>query len=260
MQESYMIFCLESIADNTIVLSVCKISNSLIQVGYRIAIGLFVLQHQTNRARLHIGNALAFKMTEIKLCKVFFSVNHLIIHAEYSIGIVGCIFTIRRINQHTHVVLSTNNTWRHFVPMVWRESVRNAQTHQQFLGELHIVTSRQTLTVYILQRGITCIHTHYQRAVLAETKLDSQWAYDRFIIKRRNEFANTVFTRNQHYSQRNGYNPHTFDNEPFSLHEAYSGLKLSLPTPQTGHTQSSGISSKAVPGAMPPSGSPSAGS
>ena len=51
-----------------------------------------------------------------------------------------------------------------------------------------------------------------------------------------------------------------FDNEPFSLHEAYSGLKLSLPTPQTGHTQSSGISSKAVPGAMPPSGSPSAGS
>ena len=34
----------------------------------------------------------------------------------------------------------------------------------------------------------------------------------------------------------------------------------SLPTPQSGHTQSSGISSKAVPGAMPPSGSPTAGS
>ena len=34
----------------------------------------------------------------------------------------------------------------------------------------------------------------------------------------------------------------------------------SFPTPQIGHTQSSGISSKAVPGAMPPSGSPSSGS
>ena len=34
----------------------------------------------------------------------------------------------------------------------------------------------------------------------------------------------------------------------------------SLPTPQRGQTQSSGMSSKAVPGSMPPSGSPTAGS
>lgn len=34
----------------------------------------------------------------------------------------------------------------------------------------------------------------------------------------------------------------------------------SLPTPQTGQTQSSGISSNEVPGAMPPSGSPTCGS
>lgn len=34
----------------------------------------------------------------------------------------------------------------------------------------------------------------------------------------------------------------------------------SLPTPQSGQTQSSGMSSKAVPGAMPPSGSPTSGS
>lgn len=32
--------------------------------------------------------------------------------------------------------------------------------------------------------------------------------------------------------------------------------KSSLPTPHTGQTQSSGMSSKAVPAAMPPSGSP----
>ena len=36
--------------------------------------------------------------------------------------------------------------------------------------------------------------------------------------------------------------------------------KCSLPTPHAGQVQSSGMSSKAVPGAMPPSGSPSAGS
>ena len=39
-----------------------------------------------------------------------------------------------------------------------------------------------------------------------------------------------------------------------------ASTKFSLPTPQTGQTQSSGISSKGVPGAMPPSGSPTAGS
>ena len=39
-----------------------------------------------------------------------------------------------------------------------------------------------------------------------------------------------------------------------------TGENSSLPTPQSGHTQSSGMSSKAVPGAMPPSGSPTAGS
>ena len=39
-----------------------------------------------------------------------------------------------------------------------------------------------------------------------------------------------------------------------------AGLKSSLPTPQTGHTQLSGMSSKAVPGAIPLSGSPTAGS
>lgn len=36
--------------------------------------------------------------------------------------------------------------------------------------------------------------------------------------------------------------------------------KSSLPTPQSGHTQSSGMSSKAVLGSMPLSGSPVAGS
>ena len=43
-------------------------------------------------------------------------------------------------------------------------------------------------------------------------------------------------------------------------HFAQAGEKSLLPTPQTGHTQSSGMSSNAVPGAMPPSASPSAGS
>ena len=37
-------------------------------------------------------------------------------------------------------------------------------------------------------------------------------------------------------------------------------LNMSLPTPQTGQTQSSGRFSKAVPGAIPLSGSPTAGS
>lgn len=36
--------------------------------------------------------------------------------------------------------------------------------------------------------------------------------------------------------------------------------KCSLPTPHAGQVQSSGMSSKGVPGAMPDSGSPSAGS
>lgn len=36
--------------------------------------------------------------------------------------------------------------------------------------------------------------------------------------------------------------------------------KSSFPTPQRGHTHSSGMSSKAVPGAIPLSGSPTAGS
>lgn len=40
----------------------------------------------------------------------------------------------------------------------------------------------------------------------------------------------------------------------------YSWLKESLPRPHRGHTQSSGRSSKAVPAAMPLSGSPTAGS
>ena len=39
-----------------------------------------------------------------------------------------------------------------------------------------------------------------------------------------------------------------------------TGEKSSFPTPQTGHTQSAGMSSKAVPGAIPLSGSPAAGS
>ena len=39
-----------------------------------------------------------------------------------------------------------------------------------------------------------------------------------------------------------------------------TGEKSSLPAPQIGHTQSSGRSSNAVPGAIPLSGSPSAGS
>ncbi len=39
-----------------------------------------------------------------------------------------------------------------------------------------------------------------------------------------------------------------------------SAEKSSLPTPQMGQTQSSGMSSNAVPGAMPLSGSPTSGS
>lgn len=39
-----------------------------------------------------------------------------------------------------------------------------------------------------------------------------------------------------------------------------SGLKSPFPTPQMGQTQSSGMSSNAVPAAMPLSGSPVAGS
>ena len=42
--------------------------------------------------------------------------------------------------------------------------------------------------------------------------------------------------------------------------QSSTGLKSSLAAPQTGQTQSAGMSSKAVPGAMPPSGSPTAGS
>ncbi len=41
---------------------------------------------------------------------------------------------------------------------------------------------------------------------------------------------------------------------------SYSSTNTSFPIPQIGHTQSSGISSNAVPGAMPLSGSPSSGS
>ena len=44
------------------------------------------------------------------------------------------------------------------------------------------------------------------------------------------------------------------------LYYSSTGLKSSLLTPQRGQTQSSGISSKAVPGAMPLSGSPTSGS
>jgi len=40
----------------------------------------------------------------------------------------------------------------------------------------------------------------------------------------------------------------------------YWASNISLPTPQTGHVQSSGISSKDVPGAIPESASPTAGS
>ena len=46
-----------------------------------------------------------------------------------------------------------------------------------------------------------------------------------------------------------------------SIGLGYSCTEKSLfPTPQRGHTQVSGMSSKAVPGAMPLSGSPTAGS
>jgi hypothetical protein len=41
---------------------------------------------------------------------------------------------------------------------------------------------------------------------------------------------------------------------------SYSGSNISFVTAQTGHIQSSGMSSKAVPGATPESGSPTAGS
>ena len=40
----------------------------------------------------------------------------------------------------------------------------------------------------------------------------------------------------------------------------FTNSKLSFVTPQSGHTQSSGISSNFVPGAMPESGSPTSGS
>ena len=46
----------------------------------------------------------------------------------------------------------------------------------------------------------------------------------------------------------------------FNFIYSSTGSKSSLPTPQSGQTQSSGISSNAVPGAIPPSGSPTAGS
>ena len=46
----------------------------------------------------------------------------------------------------------------------------------------------------------------------------------------------------------------------FDAPETYSFSNSSLPAPQTGHTQSSGSSSKEVPGAMPLSGSPFSGS
>ena len=52
----------------------------------------------------------------------------------------------------------------------------------------------------------------------------------------------------------------TIDFSVLSHNHSSTGLNSSLPTPQSGHTQSSGMSSKAVPGAMPLSGSPTAGS
>lgn len=60
-----------------------------------------------------------------------------------------------------------------------------------------------------------------------------------------------------------------FDTAQSAAHMPHSGrrqnqsgssTKSSLPTPHRGHTQSLGISSNAVPGAIPPSGSPTAGS
>ncbi len=45
-----------------------------------------------------------------------------------------------------------------------------------------------------------------------------------------------------------------------SRFQSSTGEKSLFPTPQMGQTQSSGMSSNAVPGAMPPSASPSAGS
>ena len=50
------------------------------------------------------------------------------------------------------------------------------------------------------------------------------------------------------------------DNKDFYPAFHLSSSKCSLPTPHAGQVQSSGISSKAVPGAIPFSGSPSAGS
>jgi dipeptidase D len=50
------------------------------------------------------------------------------------------------------------------------------------------------------------------------------------------------------------------ENIPEALNDHSTGSKSVFATPQTGHTQSSGISSKAVPGEIPPSGSPSMGS
>ena len=41
---------------------------------------------------------------------------------------------------------------------------------------------------------------------------------------------------------------------------SWKGTKPALRAPQIGHTQSSGMASKGVPGAIPESGSPSAGS
>lgn len=60
------------------------------------------------------------------------------------------------------------------------------------------------------------------------------------------------------------YNIKNYDNSNHSslclANGTYSSSKSSLPTPQSGHNHSSGMSSKAVPGAIPLSGSPIEGS
>lgn len=62
-------------------------------------------------------------------------------------------------------------------------------------------------------------------------------------------------TRKHSYSCAKAQLSHGLTNMP-----VYSSTNWSLPTEHNGHTQSSGRSSKAVPGSIPFSGSPTAGS
>ena len=98
----------------------------------------------------------------------------------------------------------------------------------------------------------------WQRRVATGVDLLASTGLPRRRDRRAHAASRSVYHFSRRVKEHTGRSPTAVRRD--LLDQPSYGLKSALRAPQTGQNQSSGMSVKAVPGGMPPSGSPSAGS